>query len=144
MIKTITMFAILTVLPLSFACANEIVISDDGTSAGYITLSWGKEDGGTYELNEIKDNQSISLYRGMDNAVTLSGLPDGVYHYKLDIDNGEASYNLSVTVKHHSLFRAFMFLTLGAIMFITLIILLFGADKFFTAQYPDQDNIDVG
>ena len=75
------------------------------------------------------------VYAGPDTARLMSGKPDGHYYYRLESvsDTGSSkavalSDTLQVTVKHHSLKRAFAFFAVGAAVFAaTLGLVLFGS-----------------
>ena len=110
------------------------------STAGYYQLNWKtdvnrKEVSGDFILQEANGPefaQPKTLYRGPDTATLISGRPDGIYYYRirdsLDTDDLNAWSNVTkVEVAHHSLSRAFMFFALGAIVFIsTLVVVILG------------------
>ena len=70
----------------------------------------------------------LVVYHGPDHSTFESGLPDGVYHYRL-IRRGQTGPVYTVEVRHHSLERAFLFLGTGAIVFLVLLFILIRADR---------------
>lgn len=99
-------------------------------TAGYYTLSWSADEGGNeppvFQLVESRSRafeQSKVIYEGIDLATTMSGVPDGTYHYRVRVvseGGGEpASWSNvhTVVVDHHSLGRAFAFLAIGLVVF---------------------------
>lgn len=65
---------------------------------GAYKLSWEGGDGATYRLTEVDGSgASIVLYEGPDVATTVSGRPEGVYHYRLEISGvGAGSCEVAV------------------------------------------------
>ena len=77
------------------------------------------------ELQEATDSEfsdATTPYRGPDRATVISGKPNGTWYYRVrasdDAQAGPWSRAVSVTVDHHSLSRALMFLSLGVIVFV--------------------------
>ena len=102
-------------------------------TAGYFQLSWAAE--GPVELVESADpafTRSRLVYAGPDRATVLSGKPDGAWFYRARQTQGGApgpwSLPLEVTVRHHSLNRAFLFFAIGGIVFgMTLLLIATGS-----------------
>lgn len=103
-------------------------------SAGFFRLVWHIANQ-QVELQESADpafqNANI-IYAGLDQATFVSGKADGVWYYRArtitDSANGQWSEPMAVTVSHHSLARAFMFLSLGVLVFLaTLVIIIRGS-----------------
>lgn len=69
----------------------------------------------------------LVVYHGPDHGTFESGLPDGVYHYRLE-RAGAVGPVYTVEVRHHSLDRAFLFLGTGATVFLVLLFILIRAD----------------
>ena len=141
----ITIFvAILTfavALP-AFAIAPKLESDSELATAGYYRLSWktdvtGNEDSSDFILEEGRDSefsQKTILYRGPDTATLISGRPDGVYYYRIRDEQNTDPLNAwsnvtKVTVAHHPLSRAFMFFTLGAIVFVATLIMVIVGNK---------------
>lgn len=130
-------FALLLYSQTQFACASPQLQSDAPVStAGYFTLSWQDQGGGSYELQQSASHRfdkAVTLYRGPDRATVISGLANGDYFYRvrdLGGNPGGWSETVKVTVAHHPLSRALLFFGLGAIMFlITVTVLIRGARR---------------
>ena len=113
------------IFAFSYAYSSEIEIVDNGTTAGYATLAWSSASGKTFELKQKENDQWKIIYQGQDRATTLSGLADGTYHYALMTDGqSKADDEVNITIKHHSLTRAWIFFGVGAVMFLILITIL--------------------
>jgi hypothetical protein len=108
----------------------------DNATAGYFQLRWEAREmpmrliespGPDFETRNL-------VYEGPDTARLISGKSNGRYFYRLEsavgTDSTQAdvvSNTLQVTVRHHSLARAFTFFAIGAAVFAaTLALVLFG------------------
>lgn len=125
----------------SFSVANTALTlqaDSDVASAGYYQLQWEAGEAPTRLVESPGpefENRRV-VYEGPDAARLISGKSDGQYYYRLERADPEgASDNeidvvsnvLQVTVRHHSLSRAFTFFTIGAGVFLaTLILVLVG------------------
>lgn len=96
-------------------------------TAGYFQLSW-ETDADRVELQESAQpdfTNPETMYTGPDRAAVVSGKKDGTWYYRiraLDIPRaGPWSEPVAVEVKHHSINRALIFLSLGIIIFISLV-----------------------
>jgi hypothetical protein len=132
---------ILAAVPLSASSAPDIVaprLTVDNTvaTAGFYSLSW--ETGNAHvelqEANEPGFDHPATAYTGPDRATVISGKPSGTWYYRIrTLDNQRAgpwSEPLTVTVAHHSLSRALLFLGLGVTVFIaTVLMIVRGSDK---------------
>jgi hypothetical protein len=97
---------------------------------GYFVLSWqtAAPAGATFILEQSNDPafslpvQSRMLVHAPDQAsqLTITGLADGDYYFRLQLPSGEYSPALKVTVRHHQLSHALGFFGLGLAMFLTL------------------------
>lgn len=103
-------------------------------TAGYYQLSWsGKAR--VYRLLEsttpgFKSYQVI--YQGNDLARFISGKSNGEYFYRLQTRDDNQSYTsnvVKVTVAHHPLRNAILFFIAGAIVFLSIIILIVKGNK---------------
>jgi len=115
-------------LPLAAANALEAApqLSSDTNvaSAGFYRLMW-ETHAEDVELQEAAnpDFRDVTIpYRGPDRATVISGKPDGTWYYRVraadGADPGPWSRAVAVTVAHHSLSRALMFLSLGVVVFV--------------------------
>lgn len=132
---------ILAGLPLSASPAPDTVaprLSVDNTvvTAGFYRLSWeaGIERVELQEATEPGFDNPATTYTGPDRATVISGKPNGTWFYRIralhDKNAGPWSEPLTVTVAHHSLSRALLFLGLGVTVFIaTVLMIVRGSDK---------------
>jgi len=105
-------------------------IDNPVATAGFYRLSWHTQDK-KVELQEATSpnfQQPSVRYTGHDTASVISGVPNGVWYYRLRVlgDNGAGpwSHSVKVTVAHHSLTRAFMFLALGIVVFLATVVMV--------------------
>lgn len=63
---------------------------------------------------------SKTLYQGPDTATLVSGRKNGTYYYRVRSEKPGSDWSNAVEVKvaHHPLSRAFMFFSLGALVFV--------------------------
>lgn len=120
-------------------------LSVDSTvaTAGFFRLSWSApagQEGGQDRGFELQESGSADfenpriIYTGPDAATTFSGRADGEYYFRVrSIEPGRPSSWSAVTqvqVRHHPLARAWLFFTLGAIVFLaTLALILRGTTE---------------
>lgn len=110
-------------------------------TAGYFRLQWEVSDTPTRlveSLNPSFEKRNL-IYEGPDTARLISGKSNGQYFYRLEragtddmagIPAVVVSNTLQVTVKHHSLVRAFTFFAIGAAVFAaTLVLVLLGGRR---------------
>ena len=116
------------------------------STAGYFRLQWGTNGTAEYVLEESQQplfTPSRVLYQGPDTARIISGRGNGDYYYRVrDVDthNGENVWSevLHVQVKHHPLSRAFLFFSIGAIVFVaTLIVIIIGNRQASKKEFND-------
>lgn len=125
--------------PLGDASAAVSLESDnDLATAGYYQLQWQASETPTRLVESLDPafETRIVVYEGPDTASLISGKSDGKYFYRLEgvgppSTSGDqadvVSNTVAVTVRHHSLGRAFMFFAIGAAVFAaTLVLVLFG------------------
>jgi hypothetical protein len=119
--------------------AGITLTSDTETAtAGYYQLTWQAADATSFELQEAGSENfadTHTIYNGPDLASVLSGRRNGNYYYRIrtvaqDGSHGPWSNIVKVTVQHHSLRRAFMFFTAGAIVFLAILgSIIYGSRK---------------
>lgn len=104
-------------------------------TAGFFRLHWESADG-PFELQEAADpgfHNATTLYRGPDLAAVISGKPDGTWYYRvrtsLENRNGPWSKPVTVTVSHHDLSRALLFLLLGLLVFVAITLLIIRGEE---------------
>ena len=106
-------------------------------SAGFYRLSWQKTgDAVQVELQEANDPSFAHAalhYQGPDDASVISGKPNGTWYYRAREINGQQagpwSETVKVTVAHHPLSRAFMFFSLGVIVFVATLLMVISGTK---------------
>ncbi len=126
---------------LLFWCSAQWVISaevtlsaPESTDTGHFTLTWeaaGEDEAGhafvVQQAREADFSDAQILYEGPSTAATMSGLLDGVYYYRARLSESSTwSESIAVVVQHHSLTQAFIFLGLGAIVFLSTGVLIIG------------------
>ena len=97
---------------------------------GYFQIEW--EADAQVRLLESTSPEfadAVTVYLGSDTGRVVSGKPDGIWYYRLEsADSGRVlGSDLTVTVRHHPLSRAFAFFALGIVVFVsTLGLIVFG------------------
>jgi hypothetical protein len=108
------------------------------SDAGHIALSWKlgsreKTSDSIFELQQSEENISKifrTIYQGRDTASFRSGLADGVYRFRVRAKSssntpwGPWSETKTLHVKHHNTGTVLFFLSTGAIVFITTLLLI--------------------
>lgn len=104
--------------------APELSVDHEVATAGFYRLQWAPE-AESFELQEASSadfEKATTAYRGPDRATVLSGKADGTRYYRVRASvNGQPgpwSDPVTVTVAHHDPGRAFMFLSLGLVVFV--------------------------
>jgi hypothetical protein len=126
-------------LALVFQNASALELSSDTeiATAGYFQLHWNgaNNNAESFLLQESDDpdfNSYKVIYKGKDLARVMSGKPNGEYYYRLttsENNNSLSSNILKVTVIHHPLIQAVLFFITGAIVFISILILIFKGSR---------------
>lgn len=128
----------LAVCSLATPAAAATLEADQSESReGYFQLRWeADEPVRLIEATSPDFRDARELYSGSDSARVISGKPDGIWYYRLESAASDAeilSEPVTVTVRHHSLRRAFAFFVLGAVVFAATLALIFvarpGADE---------------
>ena len=111
--------------------------------AGYYTLSWSPGNDAddpnvVFELEESNTSafsSTTQIYRGADRAASMSGKTDGEYFYRVreisTSTNTTSPWSAihQVTVAHHPLSRSFLFLTIGAFVFVATTVLILSGQR---------------
>lgn len=107
--------------------AGELSAEPARSSAGYFKLIWSSFSDNAFVLEESSNAEFINSktiqLRGT-NSITLTGLENGSYYYRIKDSNNEWSNVAHVTVEHHSIVKAFVFFSLGLFLFIILVYVL--------------------
>jgi hypothetical protein len=108
--------------------APRLSVDNATATAGFFSLSW-ETDAESFVLQEAASpdfGNTTTAYSGPDRATVFSGKPDGTWHYRVRASvNGQSgpwSDPVTVTVAHHNLGRALIFLALGFIVFIAIVL----------------------
>jgi hypothetical protein len=117
----------LTLLGATRATAATLEADQYESREGYFQLFWDADE--SIRLVEAEDpdfDDAVVLYEGNDSGRVISGRPNGVWFYRLESADGnrELAGPISVTVRHHSLVRAFSFFGLGAGVFLATLTLI--------------------
>ncbi|MBW9264975.1 MAG: hypothetical protein K1565_05560 [Candidatus Thiodiazotropha sp. (ex. Lucinisca nassula)] len=106
----------------------ELSVDNETASAGFYSLNW-ETDAESFELQEAASpnfENTTTAYSGPDRATVFSGKADGTWHYRVrasvDGQPGPWSDPVTVTVAHHNLGRALIFLALGFIVFVAIVL----------------------
>lgn len=93
-------------------------LSEDGS----YRLQWGSAPPASeYEVQmstSASFEEPVTIYRGPDDARAISGKLNGTYHYRVRTAGGNWSAPTKVEVTHHPLARAWLFLGMGATVFL--------------------------
>lgn len=119
--------ALLLAWPIGTSAQSpELEANPELATAGFYQLRWYSARPVELQESEHPDFSSAeTIYRGSDAARVMSGKPDGVLYYRVrDTDDGSFSNVVEVTIRHHSLERAFAFFGLGAIVFLATLLLI--------------------
>jgi hypothetical protein len=112
--------ALACLLAAGAVAAADLRVDQSVSNEGYFQLSWESEEPvRLVEATSPEFTNASVLYQGGDTARVISGKPDGIWHYRLEsaAAGGAIGEPITVTVRHHSLQRAFAFFALGAIVF---------------------------
>jgi hypothetical protein len=124
-IVVVSVFIFLNSIILS---AQPVITSSAKVSqTGYFQLKWKSEESENFILQQDTTsffNTPKTIYSGTDTARTVSGKLNGKYFYRVRIEEGDWSEPVLVTVEHYKLSTAFLFLGLGAIVFLATAVLV--------------------
>jgi hypothetical protein len=132
------LFFLVLMMPSVLLAAENINLhsSTSQSSDGSFNLSWTLPENKQIQLQHSLPNQSdyTTIYQGSDSASVITGLSDGQYRYRARWVNAEKDFSdwtdpLTVTVKHHSLFKAFGFFLVGAVVFLGILMLIVFASR---------------
>lgn len=108
--------------------AADITLSSDTvlTREGYFVISLASDTPpgttATLEQSASADFANPHVYILPANGnITITGLPDGQYHFRARLGDGDFGDPLVVEVAHHSLARAFSFFFIGLVLFVILV-----------------------
>jgi hypothetical protein len=131
----VALFALITLAaaPVASRAAPHIETDTELATAGYYQLRWSATTTDVeLQVSEPENGSASIIYTGPDRARVISGQTDGTRVYRVR-ELGAAtpsawSAPVSVTVAHHSLGRALVFFSIGALVFLaTLALIVRGA-----------------
>ncbi|MCG6899712.1 MAG: hypothetical protein LJE75_06875 [Gammaproteobacteria bacterium] len=112
---------------LAIQTAPRLSSDTDTATAGFYRLEW-QSAAELVELQEATDagfEFATTIYTGPDRATVLSGKSDGTRYYRVRANdasqNSPWSNPIAVTVVHHSLSRALLFLFMGIFVFLAIV-----------------------
>jgi hypothetical protein len=116
--------------------APRLFVNNTIATAGFFRLHW-ETQAEQVELqvaNSPEFETPTTAYIGPDRATVISGTPDGTLYYRVRAWDSQQpapwSEPVMVEIRHHSLPRALMFLSLGVLVFlITVKMIIRGARK---------------
>ena len=134
-VAALALLALITLAaaPIASRAAPHIETDTELATAGYYQLRWSAATTDVQlQVSEPQNGGASIIYTGPDRARVISGQTDGTRVYRVR-ELGAAtpsawSAPVSVTVAHHSLGRALVFFTIGALVFLaTLALIVRGA-----------------
>jgi len=136
-------FLISMLIAISVLCTSEVHAASEiklnssttDSAAGYYQLSWNwpqAPDVVEYSLIEMNNKDQHGhgreIYAGPDLASVISGKRNGTYRYVVQALNGNlvlaTSNPVKVIVAHHSLLRAWIVLSIGAFIFLSILVVI--------------------
>ena len=129
-------FAALAALPAILICtlaaplhAAAPAFKADGPIAsdtGYTLVEWANDGPVSLDISRHADlKDSRTLYSGSNSAYFISGLADGTYYLGLRDGSGTEAATLRMTVTHQSLTHALWLAGLGALVFLSVVAVIF-------------------
>ena len=128
---TLLLFATILFNPVHASIQQPVELATDSqiSTAGFFHLQWSAHNyTGNWQLQESQDASLQTfkvIYSGPDLARVISGKSDGIYYYRVAADTTttpRTSNVIKVTVAHHPLRNAFAFFTVGAFIFLAILI----------------------
>jgi hypothetical protein len=125
------LFATILFNPVHASIQQPVELATDSqiSTAGFFHLQWSAHNyTGNWQLQESQDASLQTfkvIYSGPDLARVISGKSDGIYYYRVATDTTTAprtSNVIKVTVAHHPLSNAFAFFTVGALIFLAILV----------------------
>lgn len=123
----------MTTNSVSWAAENPLTASTDLSNEGYFVLSWDTGDESASLILEQSSSSDFSDVIRRDisgvGALTITGLDDGDYFFRLSDDGVLQTMPLTISVAHHSLARAGGFFLLGLMLFSTLVFTILNGNR---------------
>ncbi len=117
------MFLLMVLVGPAQSLAQPVLTSGTETSrTGHFQLEWEYSEADAKFVLQQADNpafrNAITIYQGPDRARTLSGQLNGTYYFRIRAEGSHWSEPIVVKVEHYELSTAFMFLGMGALVFL--------------------------
>ncbi len=108
----------------------EISLSSDSavSTEGYFVLSWTSDSDEALSLQQASDPDFSSVKTTTlpaTGSITITGLVDGDYYFRLRDADQQSSNILRIEVAHHSMTRALAFFALGLVLFVILLLTIY-------------------
>jgi hypothetical protein len=104
------------------ALASDTAYSTEGYFVISLSADTPPETTAILEQSASEDFSDAREYVLPANGdITITGLPDGFYHFRARLADGTFGEPLMIEVAHHSLVKAFSFFFVGLALFITLV-----------------------
>ncbi|MCJ2186883.1 hypothetical protein [Novosphingobium beihaiensis] len=95
------------------------------SDSGHAAVEWQADGPVTLEMTQDGNAAPRVLYSGHNHSLFISGLANGTYRLRLTDAAGQSSPPLLLTVAHQSLSRALMLVALGAVIFLSIVAVIF-------------------
>ena len=116
--------------------AADLFLSSDTSlsTEGYFVVNWNaSQNESSGQVLQQATTIDFTTYRTYSipatGSITITGLEDGEYFFRLTTADGEQSEVLAVTVLHHALGRALGFFLIGLLLFLVLVFTIFHGNK---------------
>ena len=115
--------ALLATKPPLWAAENFLTSDTELSNEGYFVLNWDTD----YDTVILQQSSSSAFSPILENtvpgsgAITITGLKDGEYYFRLNRNGIPVGNTLPITVQHHSMARAMLFFLLGLVLFLILL-----------------------
>ncbi len=115
------------------AAEATLAASTDVSNEGYFVLNWDTQDVDSpvvlQQASSTDFDNTIDRSISATGAVTITGLADGDYFFRIISDNQSLTAPVQVSVQHHSLARAGSFFLLGFVLFSLLVFMILNGNR---------------
>lgn len=137
-LKVILFVIIFSLLNLNVFSENIKFLNDDkdevvklNADSGYTKLIWALEKKNNEKneyILEVSKNKDFTgskiIYKGPNEAEYITGLNEGIYYYRVKSNHSDWSKTLTLTVKYKSLKLAWALFSIGAVVFISIVLFI--------------------
>ena len=124
---------LLTTSAASWAAENSLSASTDVSNEGYFVLNWQTAEADDSLTLEQASSPAFDTVISRDipaaGALTITGLEDGQYYFRISTGDTALTPSVQVDVEHHSLQRAGSFFLLGLLLFATLTFIILNGNR---------------